>query len=67
MNKQEAKEFLKEKRDEGYITYSMLLDLFPGDITEKDLETMYHLPKEKHMVLWMGTKMHQLLNKMWKY
>jgi hypothetical protein len=58
MNKIEAKEFLKRKLNEGYITHSTLLDLYgdTDDIPDNMLELMYSKPKPLRSITFYGSE-----------
>lgn len=63
MTKEEAKVFLKQKMDEGYITQSTLLELYhDGEEVDEDvLELMYEKPKGREYVIYCGEALANLL------
>ena len=71
MNKAEAKELLKQKSDEGYVTHSMLLNLYDDDeeIPEDMMPLLYHKPeppKPYQFTFYCGIDMAEEMEKTFK-
>jgi hypothetical protein len=66
MKKAEVRELLKVKASEGYITYSIILEIYKDDedIPDDMVNMLFTAPQEEHMVIWGGSKYHAMLDKM---
>jgi hypothetical protein len=66
MKKAEVRELLKVKASEGYITYSIMLEIYKDDedIPDDMVNMLFTKPKEKNTVIWGGSRYHAMLDKM---